>query len=53
MLWKFFGCQRQCGRTNENPQVAEFLKNIQSIIAIDSIREIHYWKLLGPQVEKL
>jgi len=23
-LEKFFGCQRQCGRTNESPRVAEF-----------------------------
>ena len=36
-LEQFFGCQRQCGRTNENPRVAEFLKNTQSIRVINSI----------------
>jgi len=26
-LEKFFGIQRQCGKSNENPTVAQFLKN--------------------------
>lgn len=36
-LEKFFGCQCQCGRTNENPTVHQFLKNTQSIRVINSI----------------
>ena len=36
-LEKFFGCQRQTGRTNENPTVAEFIKNTQSLRVINSI----------------
>ena len=36
-LEKFFGRQRQRGRTNENPTVAEFLKNTQSLRVVDSI----------------
>ena len=28
---KFFGCQRQRGRVNENPNVQEFLKNTQAL----------------------
>ena len=36
-LEKFFGCQRQRGATNENPTVAEFLKNTQSMQVINSI----------------
>jgi len=34
---KFFGCQRQFGRTNDNPRVHEFLSNTQSLRVIDSI----------------
>ena len=34
---KFFGCQRQKGRSNENPTVAEFIKNTQSLRVINSI----------------
>ena len=30
-LEKFFGCQRQCGHTNENPTVQEFYKNTQAL----------------------
>ena len=37
LLEGFFGCQRQCGRTNENPTVCQFLKNTQSICVINSI----------------
>ena len=36
-LEKFFGCQCQHGRTNDNPKVFEFLKNTQSLCVIDSI----------------
>ena len=36
-LEKFFGIQRQCGRTNENPNVAEFYKNTQSFRVINTI----------------
>ena len=28
---KFFGCQRQRGRTNDNPTVSEFVKNTQAL----------------------
>ena len=35
-LEKFFGCQRQRGRVNDNPNVAEFLKNTQAIRVIGS-----------------
>ena len=30
-LEKFFGSQRQRGRVNENPSVAEFVKNTQAL----------------------
>ena len=36
-LEKFFGIQRQRGRTNENPNVTEFYKNTQSLRVIDTI----------------
>lgn len=36
-LEKFFGCQRQRGRANENPSAAEFVKNTQSLKVIGSI----------------
>ena len=36
-LEKFFGVQRQRGRTNENPSVAEFLNNTQSVRVINTI----------------
>ena len=32
---KFFGCQRQRGRVNENPNVQEFLKNTQALRVIN------------------
>ena len=35
-LESFFGCQLQCGRTNENPSVYQLLKNTQSLCVIDS-----------------
>ena len=35
-LEKFFGCQRQSG-TNDNPTVAQFLKNTQNLRVINSI----------------
>jgi len=37
-LEKFFRCQRQKGRTNDNPKVHEFLCNTQSLRVIDSIQ---------------
>ena len=37
-LEKFYGCQRQKGRTNNNPTAHEFLKNTQALHVIDSIR---------------
>jgi len=36
-LEKFFGCQRQKGRSNENPTLADFLKNTQSLRVINSL----------------
>lgn len=36
-LEKFFGCQWQTGRVNENPTASEFIKNTQSLRVIDSI----------------
>lgn len=36
-LENFFGCQRQKGKTNENPTVADFLKNTQSLRVINSL----------------
>ena len=33
---KFFGCQRQRGRTNENLTAAEFVKNTQALRVINS-----------------
>jgi len=37
VLEKFFGVQRQCGKSNENPTVAQFLKNTQGIRVINFI----------------
>lgn len=37
-LEKFFGCQRQKGRTNDNPTAYEFMKNTQALRVIDSIQ---------------
>ena len=34
---KFFGCQRQMGKTNDNPKIHEFMSNTQSLRVIDSI----------------
>lgn len=34
---KFFGCQRQRGGTNENPNVSEFCKNSGTIRIVDSV----------------
>ena len=36
-LEKFFSCQRQRGRTGENPNVAEFCCNTQAIRVIDTV----------------
>ena len=36
-LEKFFGVQRQQGRSNENPTVSQFLKNTQGLKVINSI----------------
>ena len=42
-LEKFFGCQRQKGRSNENPTVGEFFKNTDSL---QSNQLLIYKKLL-------
>ena len=34
---KFFGMQRQAGRANQNPTVAEFIKNTETFRVINSI----------------
>ena len=39
-LENFFGCQRQRGKTNKNPTVAEFFKNMQSLRVISSL-DVH------------
>lgn len=36
-LERFFGCQRQRGGVHENPNAAEFMKNIQAIRVIGSL----------------
>ena len=36
-LENLFGIQRQCGKSNENPTVAQFLKNTQGIRVINTI----------------
>ena len=35
-LEKFFGCQRQRGRVNENPTAAQFYKNTQALRVVNS-----------------
>ncbi len=35
-LEKFFGQQRQRGRTHDNPNVAEFIKNTQALRVINT-----------------
>ena len=35
-LENFFGCQRQCGGTTDNPSVKEFYQNTQSLRVVDS-----------------
>ena len=34
---KFFGCQRQRGKVNENPNVQEFMKNTQALRVINGM----------------
>ena len=34
-----FGCQRQRGGANKNPNVAQFCKNTQALRVINSVRE--------------
>ena len=34
---KFFGCQRQRGRVNENPNVQAFCKNTQALRVMGSV----------------
>ena len=36
-LEKFFGCQRQRGRVNENPTVHEFCQNTQALRVVNSM----------------
>ena len=36
-LEKFFGCQRQRGKSNENPNVYDFCKNTQALRVINSV----------------
>lgn len=36
-LEKFFGMQRQSGKSNENPTAAEFIKNTENFRVISSI----------------
>lgn len=36
-LEKFFGCQRQRGGVNENPNVQEFYKNTQALRVVNSV----------------
>lgn len=36
-LENFFGCQRQRGRTSENPNVQEFCKNTQALRVVNSV----------------
>lgn len=36
-LEKFFGMQRQSGKSNENPTVSEFIKNTENFRVISSI----------------
>ena len=36
-LEKFFGCQRQRGKSSENPNVYEFCKNTQALRVINSV----------------
>ena len=35
-LEKFFGCQRQRGRVNENPTATQFYKNMQALRVVNS-----------------
>ena len=35
-LEKFFGCQRQRGRVNENPSATQFYKNTQALRVVNS-----------------
>ena len=35
-LEKFFGCQRQRGRTNDNPNALEFLRNTQALRVVNT-----------------
>ena len=39
LLEKFFGCQRQRGTTNENPNVVQFCKNTQALRVINGVCE--------------
>ena len=37
LIEKFFACQRQRGRTHDNPNVQEFLKNTQALRVVNGI----------------
>jgi len=36
-LEKFFGCQRQRGRVNENPTAMQFYKNTQALRVVNTV----------------
>lgn len=36
-LEKFFGCQRQIGRTHDNPTVKEFQQNTQTLRVVNTV----------------
>ena len=36
-LEQFFGCQRQRGRSSDNPNVKEFCKNTQALRVVNSL----------------
>ena len=50
---KFFGCQRQRGRVNENPKISDFCKNTQPLEILDIFVEIQQLKgiVVEPNVQ--
>ncbi len=51
-LEKFFGCQRQRGRVNENPNTKDFCKNTQALRVVDTFLGSVKGNCRGSKTEK-
>ena len=51
-LEKFFGCQRQRGRTHDNPNALEFLRNTQALRVVNTASRVVKGNCRGTMKEK-